>query len=136
MIDMRGLEYLTDRPMCQFPTLVPIPRRQGVGRGRERKPRNNDRRSSMDKTGQATRRRQRDLIIKTWGRVCHICWAKGITDQRAVIDLELAWPDPRCFTRDHMVPRSLGGSDDISNLRAAHNECNRDRNNALLESAS
>lgn len=134
MIDMRGLEYLTDRPMCQFPTLVPTPRRQG--RERSERKRDNNRRSSMDKTGQATRRRHRDLILKTWGRVCHICWAAGITDQRAVIDLELLWPDPRCFTRDHVVPRSLGGSDEIENLRPAHHQCNRNRGNAPLAVAA
>jgi hypothetical protein len=96
---------------------------------RVRKPRNNDRRSSMDKTGQATRARQRELIIRIYGPVCHICWANGITDHRAVIDLELPWPDPRCFTRDHLIPRSRGGSGTIENLRPAHHECNRDRGN-------
>lgn len=125
---MRGLEYLTDRPRCEFPMPIPMGTRIGRSYGnRVRKPRNNNRRSSMDKTGQATRQRQRDLIIKTWGPVCHICWANGITDHRAVIDLALPWPDPRCFTRDHVIPRSRGGEASIENLRPAHHQCNRDR---------
>jgi 5-methylcytosine-specific restriction endonuclease McrA len=131
---MRGMEYLTDRPPCEWPEFVKTNHRfrtvtREHAQGRTLRKRNNDRRSSMDKTGQASRRRQRELILKHYGPLCHICLARGITDQRAVIDLELPWPDLRCFTRDHVTPRSLGGSDDIANLRPAHHECNRDRGN-------
>lgn len=129
---MRGMEYLTDRPGCEFPELVKInrwhkPDRHEHRLGWARRKRDSARRSTSDKTGQATRLRQRDAIISRWGNVCHICWSNGITDTRATIDLSLAWPHPRCFTRDHYVPRSRGGQDTIDNLRPAHHECNARR---------
>jgi 5-methylcytosine-specific restriction endonuclease McrA len=134
---MNGMEYLSDRPGCQFPELIKINRRHRTvtrehHNGWTRPKRNNDRRSSMDKTGQATRERQKALILKRWGPVCHICWDRGITDWRAVIDLTLAWPHERCFTRDHVIPRSRGGTDDIGNLKPAHHGCNRDRGNGPI----
>jgi 5-methylcytosine-specific restriction endonuclease McrA len=130
---MRGMEYLMDRPRCDFPELVKIKRwarPDAWDRSQERAERRrriNDRRSSMDKTGQATRLRQREQIILVYGPICHICVANGVTDHRSVIDLTLPWPDLRCFTRDHVIPRSKGGTDHISNLRPAHHQCNRDR---------
>jgi 5-methylcytosine-specific restriction endonuclease McrA len=33
------------------------------------------------------------------------------------------------FVADHVVPRSLGGSDEIDNLRPAHRSCNGRRGN-------
>lgn len=132
---MRGMEYLTDRPRCELPEVVrinrwhrPPARDRSQGRAEPRR-RSNDRRSSMDKTGQATRLAQRVQILAVYGNICHICVANGITDHRATIDLLLPWPDVRCFTRDHVIPRSKGGSDEIWNLRPAHHECNRDRGN-------
>ncbi len=137
---MRGMEYLVDRPRCELPEVVRINRwhkvptfKQATGKAFPR--RSNDRRSSMDKTGQATRARQREKILEIYGPACHICLANGVTDHRAVIDLTLPWPDPRCFTRDHFVPRSKGGTDDIWNLRPAHHECNRDRGDGPVERA-
>lgn len=85
------------------------PRHPGRGRG------------TVDKTGQATRQRQRRAILARWGPVCWLC-GKGI-------DLTLAWPDPRCFTRDHVLPRSKGGTDALENLRPAHRNCNSLRGN-------
>lgn len=38
---------------------------------------------------------------------------------------------PRELTADHVVPRSLGGSDDPINLRAAHRLCNSRRGNRV-----
>jgi 5-methylcytosine-specific restriction endonuclease McrA len=35
-------------------------------------------------------------------------------------------------TRDHIVPRSLGGPNSLDNLRLAHAACNRQRGNQLL----
>lgn len=124
---MHGMEYLIDRPGCDFPEKVKIKRwarPDPFDRSRVRRPRPSDRRSSMDKTGQATRRRQREMILTVYGAVCHICVANGITDHRAMIDTTLPWPDPRCFTRDHVIPRARGGTDNIMNLRPAHHACN------------
>jgi 5-methylcytosine-specific restriction endonuclease McrA len=131
---MKGMEYLMDRPACEYPELVKMYRHSRHAtrehhQGRTKAKRDNNRRSSSDKTGQATRQRQRDLILKRWGPVCHICWDRGITDNRAVIDLSLPWPDSRCFTRDHVIPRSKGGTDSLDNLKPAHHQCNRDRGN-------
>jgi len=38
------------------------------------------------------------------------------------------------FTRDHIIPKSLGGVDDIENLRPACDICNSQRGNTLSES--
>lgn len=46
-------------------------------------------------------------------RVCWICGRPGAPD------------DP--LTADHVIPRSLGGSHDRSNLRAGHRSCNSSR---------
>lgn len=127
---MRGMMYLIDRPYCEWPAFVKFihhePTRQHAG-GRTARKRSNDRRSSMDKTGQHTRARQRMDIIGRYGNLCHICLANGRTGPEALIDLALPWPDEACFTRDHLVPRSQGGLDTLDNLRPAHHQCNRDR---------
>jgi len=127
----RGLAYLAPRPACDFPAFVPAPPRR-MKPGRTVKVPLSSRRSTSDKTGEATRRRHREALVKKWGAVCHICWAAGITDQRAIIDLTLRWPDPGCFTRDHIKPRSLGGRDYLSNQRPAHKLCNEKRGNKPL----
>lgn len=126
---MRGMHYLIDRPGCEFPERVKIilrPTREHHNGWTKPKARgrSNDRRSSMDKTGQATRARQRLELISRHGAVCHICRANGIRGASAEIDLTLPWPHPRCFTRDHLIPRAKGGSDGTDNLRPAHHECN------------
>jgi hypothetical protein len=50
-------------------------------------------------------------------------------DEAGVIDRDidpfLKAPDPWAPTIDHIVPRSLRGSNDPSNLRAAHAKCNQ-----------
>lgn len=38
--------------------------------------------------------------------------------------MSLRYPDPLSPTVEHLVPRSRGGSDDLSNLRVAHHTCN------------
>ena len=43
------------------------------------------------------------------------------------IDLTLRWPHPLSRSLDHVVPRALGGSNDLDNLRLAHVACNRER---------
>ena len=135
---MRGMEFLEACLMGDIPPMF-IRMSQRIPRQRKsempRRKRDNDRRSSTDKTGQATRAKQREAILKRYGAVCHICLANGITDHRAVIDLTLAWPHERCFTRDHLIPRSQGGEGTIENLRTAHHQCNRDRADGPLVKA-
>lgn len=43
------------------------------------------------------------------------------------IDLAIRWPDPMAFEVDHIVPTSIGGSDDYDLLQPAHRTCNRAR---------
>lgn len=58
----------------------------------------------------------RAAVIDAYGTECSIC--------HRLIDLGRAWPDPECLTLDHVVPRSLGGSNNLANLRPAHKRCN------------
>lgn len=53
------------------------------------------------------------------GWTCQLCMCPLRTD--------VAGTDPQAPSLDHIVPRSLGGSDDPSNLRAAHFGCNAAR---------
>lgn len=84
-------------------------------------------RGTVCKTGQATRDRHRRQLLKLWGPYCWMCVLAGLGLELARIDLSLKWPDPGCFTRDHVIPRSRGGTDDIGNLRPAHHRCNSQR---------
>ena len=43
------------------------------------------------------------------------------------IDYTLRYPDLMCFVVDHIIPWSLGGTDDLANKQAAHNTCNRQK---------
>lgn len=90
--------------------------------------RSSDRRSTTDKTGQATRARILRAILKIHGAVCHLC--------SGPIDLELRYPHPMSATRDHVIPRSLGGTNAIRNQRPAHKVCNERRGNKSLEDKS
>ena len=61
-------------------------------------------------------RKHADLVHRRDGMICQLCgvgmsatWATG---------------DPLSPTLDHVIPRSLGGADDPSNLRSAHWACN------------
>jgi 5-methylcytosine-specific restriction endonuclease McrA len=47
--------------------------------------------------------------LRQYGRTCHLCGQPGAT------------------TADHVIPRSKGGTDALSNLRPAHFHCNRMR---------
>lgn len=55
------------------------------------------------------------LTLAVYGRTCHLCLKPGAT------------------TADHIVPRSKGGSDAISNLRPAHGRCNYRRGDRSIE---
>lgn len=54
-----------------------------------------------------------------WARdegVCQLC--------NIAIDRSLAWPHPLSMTIDHIIPLSLGGSHEPSNVQLAHAVCN------------
>ncbi|MBF6085286.1 HNH endonuclease [Nocardia cyriacigeorgica] len=56
------------------------------------------------------------LTLDTYGTRCHLC-------ERP----------PAATTADHLVPRSRGGDDSISNLRPAHQRCNAMRQDMPLD---
>jgi 5-methylcytosine-specific restriction endonuclease McrA len=58
--------------------------------------------------------------------ICGIC--------QTMIDLRLQYPNPKSFSIDHIIPRSLGGTHGAKNLQAAHLDCNARRGNKPLES--
>lgn len=60
-------------------------------------------------------------VVERWGNRCHLCEKK--------IDLGLSGKDPRGFTRDHVIPVSMGGTNDAENIRPAHWICNTRRGN-------
>ena len=66
----------------------------------------------------------RHLIVGTYGNRCHLCGKP--------IDLTLMYPKAQRFSIDHLVPRSRGGTNALSNLRPAHLGCNSKRGNQLL----
>lgn len=76
-------------------------------------------RGTADKTGSREREKQRAAILARWGAVCWLC--------DRPIRLDTRWPAPGALTRDHVIPRSRGGSDDVENLRPAHKVCNETR---------
>lgn len=56
------------------------------------------------------------------------CWLCG-----GAIDPDAPTNSPNQGTIDHLVPRSRGGSSELSNLRLAHRRCNVRRGNHLPE---
>lgn len=60
----------------------------------------------------------RQLIAK-YGNICFLC--------------EEPIEKKQDITIDHWIPRVEGGSDDITNLRLAHDECNADKGRMLPE---
>lgn len=63
-------------------------------------------------------------LLRRDGSVCHLC---GIE-----IDLTVR-KGPMRMTLDHVNPKSLGGSNHAHNLRLAHQKCNAERGNKLLD---
>jgi len=59
------------------------------------------------------------LVISEYGSRCWLCGGH--------IDLSLSYPDPARISVDHVVARSRGGGDELSNLRPAHLRCNEAR---------
>jgi 5-methylcytosine-specific restriction endonuclease McrA len=64
-------------------------------------------------------RAERNARILRRDPVCYIC---GLS-----IDLTIPWPQPMCGVVDHVIAINRGGKDDATNLRSAHNKCNRDK---------
>jgi 5-methylcytosine-specific restriction endonuclease McrA len=62
-------------------------------------------------------------IYKRDGWVCGVCSGE--------VEPGLPASSPWQATLDHVVPRSLGGSDDPENLRLVHRYCNSVRSNRL-----
>lgn len=61
-------------------------------------------------------KRLAELVIEVWGTRCAKCGGQ--------INLSLPRRHPRGLSIGHQLPRSRGGSDDISNLRPEHFQCN------------
>lgn len=59
------------------------------------------------------------LVLSEYGNQCHLCLR--------LIRLDLPVGHADGPSADHLVPRSRGGSDDLSNLRPAHKRCNSRR---------
>src|SRR5262245_22110987 len=54
----------------------------------------------------------------------HVCCHRG-----EPIDLSLPATSPMGFTAHHVVPTSIGGTNDMSNLKPCHNRCNKSMGN-------
>lgn len=65
-----------------------------------------------------------NLVVGRYGSVCHLC---GLP-----IDLSVPRMEPGGLSVDHVLPRSRGGTDDLSNLRPAHRRCNVRRQNKTI----
>jgi 5-methylcytosine-specific restriction endonuclease McrA len=63
------------------------------------------------------------MLLRRDGDSCHIC---GVP-----VDVGAAPRTARYPTVDHITPRSLGGTDDLANLRLAHAACNTSRGNNI-----
>lgn len=78
---------------------------------------------SKEPRDSAQRKRHRQAIARSRPA----CWICGNP-----VDYSLKWPDPMCFVVDHVLPLAKGGSDDISNKKAAHNTCNSKKRARLV----
>lgn len=70
--------------------------------------------------------------VGRWRRICErdawVCWIC-----EAPIDWQLDPPHPWSGTVDHLLPLTCGGSDDDTNVRAAHLRCNSARGRLPVE---
>jgi 5-methylcytosine-specific restriction endonuclease McrA len=57
-------------------------------------------------------------LVRATATICHLC-GEPFTDPN----------DPP--VADHVIPRGIGGSDDLSNLRASHRSCNGRKGQSL-----
>lgn len=70
-----------------------------------------------------TRSAWRDTLLRSQGDLCAICGYRFALADELSSDLQLEYSP----TFDHVVPRSQGGSDELSNFRLVHYACNRAR---------
>jgi 5-methylcytosine-specific restriction endonuclease McrA len=68
----------------------------------------------------ATVQRQVRSLRRRYGDDCWLC---GLPIDFSITDAA----HPMRFSRDHVVPRSLGGVSTLGNLRLAHRQCNSTR---------
>ena len=61
-------------------------------------------------------RRHLDILMDRDNGICGIC--------NKTTDITAKYPHPMSVTVDHILPRSLGGNDDLDNLQIAHAVCN------------
>lgn len=63
------------------------------------------------------------VLIERDGPDCRLCGK--------VVDLSLKYPDPMSRAVDHIIPRSLGGPDEVSNYQISHSACNNRKKNRI-----
>jgi len=61
----------------------------------------------------------RPMVIAQWGMHCHLC-------NRSIESTDE-------YSIDHVVPRSQGGTNELSNLRSSHRACNYARQDRSIE---
>jgi 5-methylcytosine-specific restriction endonuclease McrA len=74
--------------------------------------------SCRNASGAWARRIIPQLIVRD-GASCHIC--------NQEIDFSLPGREPLAASIDHLVPRAVGGSNALENLRLAHRQCNSEK---------
>lgn len=65
--------------------------------------------------------------LQVWEKSKGFCWICGLEMIREWNHSAL------CFTMDHVIPVTLGGSHTLENLEGAHFGCNNSKNNKLIE---
>ena len=102
-------------------------RRAARGDGREANPEWDDRRRANYHKRRALKAGAEAVdfspvdVFERDGWVCGICCEP--------VDPDLAWPDPRSASLDHIVPLSKGGSHSPDNAQCAHLVCNVSKGN-------
>jgi hypothetical protein len=100
-----GTVFIGKHPSARWCSTTCATRHWGRVKSRRRKPRI----TALPYT-------DRQIYIRDKWR-CHICGKR--------ISQNTKWPDPLSPSIDHLVPLSLGGADEPSNVAAAHLSCNR-----------
>ena len=77
----------------------------------------------MTRRSSATRDRLRREVARA-KPACHLCGE--------AIDYTLPYWHPRSFVIDHVVPLIRGGADALSNVKAAHRDCNSKKRARLI----